>query len=186
MKRNLVLTVLLAMSMFGAALYAQDQRRERGGEGRERGEQMRQRAEGQQPRDREAMAARMSERMREQLGVTSEEWEVLQPKVQRVTEAQMATRGGGGGWAGRGAGGPGGPAGQGAQGPQNAVARASADLRLTLQNENASADEISQKITALRAARRQAEAELTTARQELRELLTQRQEAQLVMMGLLD
>ena len=47
-------------------------------------------------------------------------------------------------------------------------------------------DQIKAKLTALRAAREQARRELATAQRSLRQLLTLRQEAHLVLRGLLD
>ena len=51
---------------------------------------------------------------------------------------------------------------------------------------NASADDLKAKMTALREARAQARQQLTQAQAELKELLTAKQEAALVMMGLLE
>src|SRR5690606_32382988 len=127
--------------------------------------------------DPEQMRQRMAERMREQLQVNDEEWQVLQPRIERVTNAQRETRGNT--WGRRGRGGE-------EQQPQTAVARASQELRTTLENANASPEEISQRLEAYRAARQQAEAEVTTARDELRQLVTPRQEAQLVSLGVLE
>jgi hypothetical protein len=123
-------------------------------------------------------AARL-EQMKAALGASDEEWSVLLPKIQKVEtaqqEAQTGGRGGrGGGRGGRGGGGGGAPAGN------NAVAQALADLQQTLQNTNAPAEQISQKLQVLRDARARARANLDTARKELKDLLTARQEAVLV------
>mgnify|MGYP001074398676 CR=1 FL=1 len=59
-------------------------------------------------------------------------------------------------------------------------------LQTTLENKDASADDIKAKLTALRTSRAKKEADLKSAREELRKVLTLRQEAQLVLMGMLD
>ena len=64
--------------------------------------------------------------------------------------------------------------------------KASADLQSTLEKDAPSAAEIKAKLTALRGAREKAKQNLIKAQQELREVLTLKQEAQLVMMGMLD
>ena len=60
------------------------------------------------------------------------------------------------------------------------------DLRDTLDNKDATADTITQKLTALRDARTKAQTELQSAQKDLKDVLTQRQEASLVMMGILE
>jgi flagellar motility protein MotE (MotC chaperone) len=131
----------------------------------------------------------MMDRLREQLGANDDEWKVLQPKIEKVTTAQREARFGGGfgGFGGRGNRGGGGPGGGGDNNqPQSAVGQASQDLRRTLENKDASADEIGAKLKSLREAREKAQAELQTAQKELKEVLTQRQEATLVSFGMLD
>jgi hypothetical protein len=66
------------------------------------------------------------------------------------------------------------------------VDRGKSELRQMLPNKDAPADQIKAKLTALRAAQEQSRQELTKARQNLRQLLTLRQEAALVLNGLLD
>lgn len=168
-----------------------------GGRQRQRGD--RQQAQGQRGGERggerggmENFRQRMNDRIKESLSVSDEEWSVLQPRIEKVQQLQMQTRaiGGMGGFGGR-QGGPGGPGGPGA-GPQNAaasqtpVAKASVELRTAVQDKAASADTIKTKLAALRAARAKAQEDLTKAQGELRELLDSRQEAQLVLTGLLD
>jgi len=137
--------------------------------------------------------AQMEARMKEQLGVSDDEWKVLQPKVEKVMTAQrdaqaggFGGRGGGGGRRGGGAGGGGGAAGGADAQPQSAVAKARADLATVLQDQNASAQEINAKLTALRDARAKAKATLEAAQKELKEVLTARQEAVFVSMGQLE
>ena len=66
------------------------------------------------------------------------------------------------------------------------VQQASESLQTTLQNKDSKPDEIKVKLEALRAAKAQAKQDLAKAQEDLRTVLTQRQEAGLVMMGLLD
>jgi anthranilate phosphoribosyltransferase len=66
------------------------------------------------------------------------------------------------------------------------VDRSKGELRQMLANKDASADQIKAKLTALRVAQEHSRQELTKARQNLRQLLTLRQEAMLVLNGLLD
>jgi len=159
-------------------------------------------------RDPEQMRQMMSDRMRQQLGATEAEWKLIGPRVQRVTDLNrdasstgrgMMAMGGMFGGRGPGAGGPGGPGagGPGAGGPgagrpgdapqreQSAVDKASEELRTALANENSTPEQVKTALTNLRNAREKARQDLAKAQQELRELLTVRQEAICVMMGLL-
>jgi hypothetical protein len=135
---------------------------------------------------------RMMDRLKEQLGSSDDEWKVLQPKVEKVMNAQRDARSGGGGGVGFffGGGGGGGRGRDGGGGggdqPQTPVAKASADLRSGLENKDLPAEEIARRLTALREARNKARDELTKSQKELKELLTQRQEAMLVMAGMLE
>lgn len=60
------------------------------------------------------------------------------------------------------------------------------ELQKLLEDKNSKQEDIDQKIETLRRARENAAKELVKARQELREVLTARQQARLVLMGLLD
>lgn len=146
------------------------------------------------PAQMEEFRARMAERMKTQLNATDEEWKIIQPLMEKVQEKQRATAGGrfGGmmGMMGRGMR-PGGD--DGGQRPQRraqdtdrpGVAEMQA-LRDALEDENAPASEIKTKLKAVRDVRKKSEAELKVAREDLRKVLTSRQEAQCVLMGLLD
>ena len=141
--------------------------------------------------DPEQMRQRMMERMKETLGATDEEWKALSPKLEKVMTAQREARFGGMGFGpggGRGpfGGGPGGPPGSQDTANLSPLAKATNDLRTTLDDKSASAEDIGKKLTALRQAREKAREDLAKAQKDLRELLTQRQEATLVMMGTLD
>jgi len=125
----------------------------------------------------------MNDRIKQMLGATDEEYQALQPKIEKLMQLQRDSRGGMG--FGRGRGGPGGGGGD-ANAQQSPTQTASKDLQTALDNKDAKPEEIKAKLTALRDAREKAKAEMSGAQKELRELLTQRQEAVMVMMGFLD
>ncbi|MCC6486827.1 MAG: hypothetical protein IT364_04945 [Candidatus Hydrogenedentes bacterium] len=159
------------------------------------------------PGDPSQMRQRMLASMKQALGATNEEWTAIQPLVEKVFDAQMqqmqgrmmggmamgpgrpggggpGAPGGGGPGAQGGPGGPGGPGGMGPGGPgRSAEAQA---LQETLADANASQEDISAKLAALRKAREEAAKMLDDAQAALRDVLTVRQEATLVLMGTLD
>ena len=175
--RKIVLSGVIVgvLTVFGLSLaLAQDaQRAPRGGRGRRTPEQMRQ---------------RMMERIKERLEAGDEEWKVLQPKLEKVmTLSREAGSGGGlrmlfGGRGGR----RGGATANAATQPESAVAKAVRELQQTLENKEATPEQIKAKLTALRTAREKVKQELAKARAALQELVTQRQEAVLVLMGTLN
>ena len=63
--------------------------------------------------------------------------------------------------------------------------KAQQELQTTLQNTAATPDAIKKQLTVLRAAREKAKQDLAKAQQDLRQVLTLRQEATLVLMGML-
>jgi len=71
-------------------------------------------------------------------------------------------------------------------GAMSPVDRSKSELRQMLASKDASADQIKARLTALRVAQEHSRQEMTKARQNLRQLLTLRQEATLVLNGLLD
>ena len=122
------------------------------------------------------------------LGASDDEFAAIQPKLQAVMQDQrdaiprmmMFGRGGpGGGGGGRFGGG--GPATQ-----PSAVQSALTDLQTTLDDQNAPPDTIKTKLDTLRQARTKARQDLAVAQADLKSVLTQRQEAVLVLRGLLD
>lgn len=130
----------------------------------------------------------MTERMKEALGSSDDEWKVIEPRIEKVMQLQRDSRGGGMSFMfGRGGSsrGPGGDRGSSSQ-SESAVAKAAADLSSALKDSSISADEIAKRLATYRQAKEQAKQDLTKAQAELKELLSQRQEAQLVMMGMLD
>jgi hypothetical protein len=130
------------------------------------------------------MRQRNMERMKEMMGATDEEFQALQPGLEKVMTLSRDARTGGGGWGG----GPGGGrrGGGGDDAAQSPVGKASQELRTALENKSATPQELTQKMTAYREARQKARADLAKAQQELKELLTQRQEAALVMAGMIE
>jgi hypothetical protein len=106
------------------------------------------------------------DRFKEELGLSDDEWAVLKPRVEKVITLQGELRGGG-------------------RGNTTPMPEATA-LRTALDNPDATAEELAQRVAELRKAREKKQAELKTARETLRELLTPRQEALLVLDGLLD
>jgi len=137
--------------------------------------------------DPERIRQRMLERFKERLEAGDEEWKVLQPKLEKVMTLSREAGAGGGlrmlfGRRGRRGGGTAGETTQ----PESAVAKAVRELQQTLENKEATPEQIKAKLTALREAREKAKQELAKARAALQELVTQRQEAVLVLMGMLD
>jgi Spy/CpxP family protein refolding chaperone len=122
--------------------------------------------------------------IRQQVAFADDEWTVIQPRLQRVLDAQTAlgianTRG----FGGRGGFGGGQPA-NAAQ--TNPVQLAQQELSATLQDQGSPTDVIAAKLKALRDARSKAKADLAVAQDDLKKVLTIRQEAMLVNMGYLE
>ncbi|MCE5327715.1 MAG: hypothetical protein LLG01_15020 [Planctomycetaceae bacterium] len=128
----------------------------------------------------------MTDRLKQSLGIANdEEWKALQPKLEKVMTLRGQAMGFGGG-RNRGNRNRDNNAGENAQQPQSDVAKASAELQKVLQNKDAKPQEIKTALDALRTARAKAREELVKAQKELQEVLTLRQEAQLVSMGMLE
>jgi len=144
------------------------------------------------------MRQRMSEMMREQLGITNDdEWKVIEPKLTAVTEARQATGGGGrGGMMGMGRNrggnrGGGDNANADQQGQGNARRNrggqqsAAADALRAAIEAKAPAAEIKTKLDAYRADLKSKEAALEKAQEDLKKIVTAQQEAILVLSGYL-
>ncbi|HEV7402453.1 MAG TPA: hypothetical protein VGO11_05985 [Chthoniobacteraceae bacterium] len=124
---------------------------------------------------------RMEEGIKTALKATDEEWTVLKPLIENVTNKQRDARTGGG-FGGRGGGtNPG----ASTETPRPGQAE-SAALKDALASDATSVEDIKAKLTAVRNSRKTAQAALAQAREELRKVLTVRQEAALVNMGLLE
>ena len=145
----------------------------------------------------------MMQRVRERLEISEEKWQAIQPKITRVMDLSRQTGGASGmgrmgmPFGGRGARGGQTP-GQADRGDrtqaqarprtreQTEVGKITDELRKLLENKAAKPEEIKAKLAVLRKAQEKAKQELAKAQQELRAELTVRQEAQLVLMGLLN
>ena len=135
--------------------------------------------------DPEQMRVRMMERYREAFEVKDDaEWKLIEGRITKVSDARRDMGGFGrmfGGPGGRG-GGPGGPGGRGGFGGEpNPDAEA---LQKALEAK-ASADEIKAKLAKYRESQKAKQAALEKAQAELRQVLSVKQEAQAVLMGLL-
>ncbi len=133
---------------------------------------------------RQQWQARRNQQIREQLQATDEEWTVIEPLINRVNAVRqqgamqaMARRA----RARTAEGGDAAPWGGDEQGVDEATA-----LRQLLADAGATPETIAERLTALREARAKQAEELKKAREELRAVLTLRQEAQLVLNGTLD
>lgn len=136
--------------------------------------------------DRDAMQERMMSMMKERLGATDEEWTVIKPRLSKVMELHRTSSGMSGMMRGM----YGGRRGRGNRpdfmGEESAVDKAASELQDTLEKDSPTTAEIKAKLTALRGAKEKAKAELAEAQKSLREVLSLKQEAQLVMMAMLD
>lgn len=138
---------------------------------------------------RKAAMARWMERLRLQLGATDEEWKVLEPKVEKLMQAQQEVRAG---IRGIGGGGPGGGSGRGGffgggnTGEPSEVEAAATDLREAARDPDVAARDTALALKDYRSARNKARQRVADAERELKELLSQRQEAILLMNGLLE
>jgi hypothetical protein len=128
------------------------------------------------------------QQIQQQLGATDDEFAALSPKILAVINAQTAAGvnafGGRGGR--RGGGGGGGGGGAAPAGPQTPVALARAELQAAIDDQNSTADLIKGKLDAFRAAVTKAKQDLASAQADLKSVLTQRQEAIMVLANYLD
>ena len=192
-----ILAMLLVSQSFSAA-------GARGGRG-DRGQRAPREGTRQIQRDPAQMQRMMTERMKVQLGAGDEEWKDIQPRLQKVMNLsrQVNARGRGmmlggpGGFAGRGQ--TMGPSGRGQAGgqrtrpgtgqpqrEQSAVEKATQELQEMLRSESAKPEQIKEKLTGLRSAKEKAMKELATAQKDLKQKLTVKQEAILVLSGYLN
>ncbi len=133
--------------------------------------------------DPEQMRARMMERVREQFGVKDDaEWKIISERIEKVSTARREMGGGMfGGGGGRG--GPGGPGG-GRGGFGGEPSPEATALRTAIDN-NASADDIKAKLAKYRDSQKEKEAKLAKAQEDLRQVLSVKQEAAAVLAGYL-
>jgi len=139
------------------------------------------------------MQERMMEMYRERLEITSDdEWKAIQPLISNVSDARREVGSGfnrnmfrppGGGRGGdQGGGGNGGRRGPGGFGEPSAEEEA---LQKAIESK-APASDLKAAIAKLRDSKKAKEAKLAAAQENLRKVLTVRQEAQAVLMGLLN
>jgi len=177
--RTLVTGALLALGVCLQPLTAQDAAPGNagpsgpGGGGRQRGNF-----------DPEQIRQMMMTRYREQLGIKDDaEWGVIEGRITKINEARRGTmRGLGGFGGGRGGGQGGGPGGRGGWGGQPSPEGEALQRAL---DGGASADDVKAKLAAYRAAQKQKDAALEKAQDDLRQVLSVKQEATAVLMGLL-
>jgi hypothetical protein len=130
-------------------------------------------------RDRDQIQQRMTERYKELLECSDEEWQVLGPKVLNVYSLSNQSRTG---------------SVRMVMGRTNQRNRSSGNqdnesltkLEELLENKDATTSEIKRLVSEVRKEREKSQEELAKAQMELRELLTVRQEAILITLGLLD
>ena len=165
-----------ALLLGGGQLNAQE-RQERGDRG------------GRGDFDPEQMRARMMERYREAFEVKDDaEWKLIEGRINKVMEARRDMGG-----FGRGFGGPGGRRGGGDSGGGQGGERRrfggepspEAEALQKAIEAKASNDEIKAKLTKYRESQKSKQANLEKAQSELRQVLSVKQEANAVMMGLL-
>jgi Spy/CpxP family protein refolding chaperone len=140
----------------------------------------------------------MMDRYRQELNFTNDaDWNAVQPLIQKVTEAQrdsMSGRFGGMGrlFRNRGGGGNGGPGGgpgggfgggRGGFGPQPSP---EAEALQKAIDDNAPTAQIKDALAKYEASQKAKQAKLTQAQEELRKVLTVKQEAQATLLGLLE
>jgi hypothetical protein len=136
---------------------------------------------------------RMMERLREQFGVKNDaEWKIIEERIAKVNDARRDLGGGPGGFAfarGGGRGGGGGDQAAGGRGGNRRFGGGSlpeADALNQAVESGASAEEIKAKLAKYREAKKAKEAALAKAQDELRKVLSVKQEAVAVLNGLLD
>ncbi len=125
----------------------------------------------------------------ETLGATAEEWKVLEAKVTKVQTLSQQLQGGGRGMGGRGRGMGGDMGGAPAAAPETELSKARASLQALVGPEatgNPTPDQIKAALTAYRQARDKAKTELASAQADLKKVVNAKQEAILVVRGLLD
>jgi hypothetical protein len=128
---------------------------------------------------------RMMDNVKERLGFTNDtDWSAVQPLVQKVFDARRdATAGGFGRMFGR-RGGPGG-GGSGGQANAGSTGNPEADALQQAIDSNAPAAQIKTLLDKYRTAAKANEAKLEQAQADLQKVLSQKQEAEAVLLGLL-
>lgn len=137
------------------------------------------------------MQERIMARYREMLEITADdEWKAIEPMITKINEARREAGSGFGGMARMmrppgGQGGPGGPGGGGRRGFGGEPSPEEEALQKAIDTKASSAD-LKAAMGKLRDARKAKEAKLAAAQDNLRKVLSARQEAQAVLAGLLN
>jgi len=113
---------------------------------------------------------RAIEDFKDRLGVSDKEWPIVRPRIEKVYNLTHPLP----------------QMGPGNERPKTELERRSSELRDLLRSEGDATDKIKVALAALRAAKEKVAEELVAARQDLRQLVTLAQEAELVLSGLLD
>lgn len=135
-----------------------------------------------------------NDRIKTGLKVSDDEWAVIQPLLEKVQNLQFSERAMPGSFGGfsrrqRGDEASAKPSPAGGENNRRAARPASPEaeaLRTTLESESSSTEDIKAKLQALRESRQKNATELAQAREDLKKVLTLKQEATLVMMGILE
>ena len=130
--------------------------------------------------------SRITDMIKERLAPTDDEWKVIQPKLEKVTEARRDSMSSMYSMFRRRSSDSNSNSSSSSDASRSPMQQASQDLRDVLDKKDATADEINGKLTAYREARDKSRQALTAAQKDLKDVLTQRQEAVLVSMGILD
>ena len=148
------------------------------------------------PRNYEDFRKMMSDRLKAALKVSDDEWGVIQPLLDKVTTKQRDAGSSRYSGSSRGAGGPpgggtppGGSTSGGSSDPTRPDRAGTAEreaLRVALENESTSPETLKAKLAAVREIHAKSVAELAAAREDLKKVLTVRQEATLVSYGILE
>ncbi len=129
----------------------------------------------------EQFRQKMNEYMKATLKVSDEEWSVIQPLLEQVQTKQREAFSSRSSFFGKSRGG-----GDRSSHSDRPASPETDALKAALETDSATPVEIKSRLEAVRAARKKALAELEQAREDLRKVLTQRQEATLVMVGILE
>jgi hypothetical protein len=129
---------------------------------------------------------RMLENIRERLGFTNDtEWAAVEPLVQKVLDARRELGPAGFGGFGRRGGGNSSDQGGGRRGGFFQQSPEAEALQRAI-DDNAPSGQIKDALAKYRASRKEKEARLTAAQENLRKVLTPKQEAQAVLLGLMN
>lgn len=124
-------------------------------------------------------------RIKEAMGATDEEWQALQPLIDKAQTISFQSRQGRVSLWRRGRRG-GSTEGADAEREKTDLEKCVEELQAVLKNKDATEQQIAEKLKALREARAKQKEELTKAQEELSGAATPRQQAQLVLLGLLE